>query len=98
MGIYDLPAVIQFISNTTGQGGDIQYVGHSMGTTMFYVFSSLKPEIAKLVKLMVSLAPVAYMQNVRSPIRYLTPFVSEEQVSYVFSTLIIFQYKNLNGN
>ncbi|XP_044749500.1 lipase 3-like [Coccinella septempunctata] len=79
MGVYDLPAVIQFISTTTGKGGQILYVGHSMGTTMFYVFSSLKPEIAKLVKFMVSLAPVAYMKYVRSPIRYLTPFVNEEQ-------------------
>ncbi|XP_045480546.1 lipase 3-like [Harmonia axyridis] len=79
MGVYDLPAVIQFISTTTGKGGEILYVGHSMGTTMFYVFSSLRPEIAKLVKLMVSLAPVAYMKNVRSPIRYLTPFICEEE-------------------
>ncbi|KAK9875608.1 hypothetical protein WA026_009407 [Henosepilachna vigintioctopunctata] len=79
MGVYDLPAVIEHISNTTGRGGDILYVGHSMGTTMFFVFSSLKPEVAKLVKLMVSLAPVAYMKQVRSPIRYLTPFVNEGQ-------------------
>ncbi|KAL3266972.1 hypothetical protein HHI36_011121 [Cryptolaemus montrouzieri] len=79
MGVYDLPAVIRFISKTTGKGGDILYVGHSMGTTMFFVFSSLKPEIAKLVKFMVALAPVAYMKHVRSPIRYLTPFVNEEQ-------------------
>lgn len=78
MGIYDLPAVLQHISNETSKGGEILYVGHSMGTTMFYVLASMKPDVAKMVKFMVSFAPVALMTHVRSPIRYLTPFCDEE--------------------
>lgn len=74
MGYYDLPAVIHHISNITNKPGEILYAGHSMGTTMFFVFAATRPEIAKNVKLMVALAPVAYMTHVRSPIRYLAPF------------------------
>jgi len=36
MGVYDVPAVLNHILTTTGQP-DIYYVGHSMGTTMFFV-------------------------------------------------------------
>lgn len=80
MGIYDLPAALYHVSNVTQKPGEIIYIGHSMGTTMFFVFSSLRPQIAKNVKGMVALAPVAYMTHIRSPIRYLTPFVFDIQV------------------
>jgi len=36
MGVYDVPAVMDHILKTTGQP-DLYYVGHSMGTTMFFV-------------------------------------------------------------
>nr|CAI5829899.1 unnamed protein product [Callosobruchus analis] len=81
MGTRDLPAVLYYVSNTTNQLGELIYVGHSMGTTMFFVFSSLLPQAAKNVKLMVALAPVAYMTHIRSPIRYLAPFSSDIDVS-----------------
>lgn len=80
MGIYDLPAALYHVSNVTQRSGDIIYIGHSMGTTMFFILSSMRPQIAKNVKVMVALAPVAYMTHVRSPIRYLTPFVYDIQV------------------
>mgnify|MGYP000005750905 CR=1 FL=1 len=63
MGIYDLPAVIDHVLATTGQS-DIFYVGHSMGTTMFYVLESEKPEYVSKVRHMISLAPIAYMEHV----------------------------------
>ncbi|RZC36181.1 lipase 3, partial [Asbolus verrucosus] len=74
MGYYDLPASLYYVSNTTGKLGEIIYVGHSMGTTMFFVFASTRPQDAKNVKFMAALAPVAYMTHVKSPIRYLSPF------------------------
>uniref|UniRef100_A0A6P7GTJ9 Lipase n=1 Tax=Diabrotica virgifera virgifera TaxID=50390 RepID=A0A6P7GTJ9_DIAVI len=78
MGIYDLPAIVSYISNITGKGGDLLYIGHSMGTTQFFVFSSLFPKLAaKHIKLMVGLAPTAYMTHIRSPIRYLAPFSND---------------------
>lgn len=80
MGIHDLPASLQYVANTTQKPGEIIYIGHSMGTTMFFVFSSTLPEVAKNVQIMVALAPVAYMTHLRSPIRYLSPFVYDFQV------------------
>ena len=41
MGVYDVPAVIDYILTTTGQP-DLFYVGHSMGTTMFFVILLMK--------------------------------------------------------
>lgn len=74
MGVFDLPAALYYVSNTTNKPGEILYIGHSMGTTMFFVLASTKPQVAKNVKLMIALAPVAYMTHVKSPIRYLSPF------------------------
>ncbi|CAH0561483.1 unnamed protein product [Brassicogethes aeneus] len=77
MGIYDLPAALKYVGEVTKMEGEIIYIGHSMGTTQFFVFSSLLPEKAKTVKMMVGLAPVAYMTHIKSPIRYLSPFVNK---------------------
>ncbi|CAH1984657.1 unnamed protein product [Acanthoscelides obtectus] len=74
MGTHDLPAVLYYVTNTTDQPGQVIYIGHSMGTTMFFIFSSLLPQAAKNVKLMIALAPVAYMTHIKSPIRYFAPF------------------------
>lgn len=81
MGIYDLPAMLNHVSNITGKEGDVIYIGHSMGTTMFYVYASLFPEIASsAVRLMVGLAPVAYTTHIKSPIRYLAPWANDFEV------------------
>ncbi|KAL6417511.1 hypothetical protein ACFW04_012681 [Cataglyphis niger] len=73
LGIYDLPAMITFITKKRSQPLHT-YIGHSMGTTTFYVMSSERPEITGMVKLMISLAPTAFINHMRSPIRYLIPF------------------------
>lgn len=80
MGVKDLPAVLSYIGSTTGNDEEIVYIGHSMGTTMFFIMASELPDVAKRVKLMVGLAPVAYMTHIRSPIRYLAPWVNDFQV------------------
>lgn len=83
MGIYDIPAALSHVSNITGKGGDIIYIGHSMGTTMFFIFSSLLPKTAQLIKVMVGLGPAAYMTHIRSPVRYLAPFSNDLEVSNI---------------
>jgi lysosomal acid lipase/cholesteryl ester hydrolase len=40
MGVYDVPAVIDYVLGVTGQE-QLQWVGHSMGTTMFFIGKSL---------------------------------------------------------
>ncbi|KAI5702933.1 hypothetical protein M8J75_005719 [Diaphorina citri] len=73
MGYFDLPAEIDFILNKTDHTQMI-YIGHSMGTTMFYVLTSQRPEYNEKLLGAISLAPVAYLSRTRSPIRYLAPF------------------------
>ncbi|XP_039291399.1 lipase 3-like [Nilaparvata lugens] len=62
MGIYDLPAQIDFILTTTGQK-KLYYIGFSMGTTASYVLLSQRPEYNKKIERMISMAPVAFMDR-----------------------------------
>jgi lysosomal acid lipase/cholesteryl ester hydrolase len=71
MGTRDLPAVIDFILRTTG-AQQIFYAGHSQGTTEFYVLCSERPEYNSKIRAMFSLAPVAFMSNVVSPMLRMT--------------------------
>lgn len=72
MGVYDIPAQLKYISSARQQTGNIIYIGYSMGTTASYIYSSRNPqESAKLLKMIVSLAPVAYMKNIISPLRFI---------------------------
>lgn len=85
MGIYDLPAAIEYVSNITRRSGQIIYIGHSMGTTMFFVFSSVMPDFAsKHIKAMVALAPVANLTDIKSPIKYFAPWIDTLDVSLLF--------------
>jgi len=79
MGVYDLPAMILHITNITSQPLHT-YIGHSMGTTASYVMAAERPEIARMVRLIISFAPVAFMTHIRSPIRFLTPFAGNIEV------------------
>ena len=67
---YDFPAIINYIINTTGQES-IFYVGHSQGTTMAFAHLSQNPDLNKKIKLFVALGPVATLQHVVSPIKYI---------------------------
>ena len=80
MGKYDLPAMIDRILLVTGQD-KIFYVGHSMGTTGFMVMANERPEYQDHIHLANFLAPVAYVDHMKSPIRYLAPFSQSIGVS-----------------
>ncbi|KAI5646274.1 alpha/beta hydrolase fold domain-containing protein [Phthorimaea operculella] len=67
LGRYDLPATVDFILRETGKP-KLKYVGFSQGTAIFYVMASERPEYAAKISLMVSLAPVAWIPNVKSPL------------------------------
>lgn len=73
IGLYDLPGMIDYMLNRTGNEKVI-YIGHSQGTTSFFVMASLKPEYNNKTALMIALSPVAFMTNVKSPlVRLLAP-------------------------
>ena len=90
MGIYDLPAVFDYVYNVTRR--KIVYIGHSMGTTMSFVFlsnSTLRNRYSKIIKKVMGLAPVAYMAHVKTPFKNLAYVMNEIKV---FTTL----YRNSN--
>ena len=67
MGIYDIPAVINYINSVNKSGEKIIYIGHSQGTSM--MFSGLTHKFdfyKKNIKLFVALAPVARIANIGS--------------------------------
>ncbi|RZC35006.1 Abhydro lipase domain containing protein [Asbolus verrucosus] len=75
IAIYDIPAIIDFIKTETGKKNKIIYIGHSMGTSISYVYASLKPEDAvNNLKSIVSLAPIAYMDHIAPFAKVLAPF------------------------
>ncbi|XP_055375623.1 lipase 1-like [Condylostylus longicornis] len=67
IGIYDLPATIDYILNVTNYE-KIHYIGHSQGTTIFWVMGSERPEYNNKILSMQALAPIAYLNKVRSPL------------------------------
>nr|CAD7402545.1 unnamed protein product [Timema cristinae] len=80
MGLYDLPAALELSLEVTGQK-QLYYIGHSMGTTMFFVLASSRPKYtATKVKAMFALAPVAFLEHAKSPIRILAPFSHDIEV------------------
>ena len=67
MGIYDIPAVINYINSINKSGEKIIYFGHSQGTSL--MFSGLTQKFdfyMKNIKLFVALAPVARLANIGS--------------------------------
>ncbi|XP_015182224.1 PREDICTED: lipase 3-like isoform X2 [Polistes dominula] len=67
VGYYDLPAIIDYVLEETANS-ELSYVGYSQGTTAFYVMGSERPEYNAKVKVMVSLAPIAFLYNQQSPL------------------------------
>ena len=64
MGTKDLPAFIDFVLDRTGLES-ISYVGHSEGTTQFFLGASLMPEyFSEKINLSILLAPVAKTTNI----------------------------------
>ncbi|OAD53405.1 Lipase 3 [Eufriesea mexicana] len=67
LGIYDIPAIIDYILDRTIYE-KLFYIGHSQGSTQFWVTMSQKPNYNTKVKLMIGLAPVAFTGNIRGPL------------------------------
>ncbi|XP_052891371.1 gastric triacylglycerol lipase-like [Anopheles moucheti] len=66
MGYYDLPAVIDYILQLTG-ARQLNYIGHSQGTTVFFVMASSRPEYNEKIAHMYALSPAVCLKRVRSP-------------------------------
>lgn len=80
MGKYDLPAVIKYISTSTYKA-DTYFIGHSMGATALLVLLSTRPEYNRKFKSAILLAPLAFMYDVKGPLKRLTDFHSHVNMS-----------------
>ncbi|XP_017486992.1 PREDICTED: lipase 3-like [Rhagoletis zephyria] len=77
LGIYDLPAMFEYVLRTTMKDS-LHYVGHSMGTTTFMVLMSLMPWYMERIRTAHLLAPVVYIDNQQSPLmRFTSPILGK---------------------
>lgn len=67
LGNFDVPSIIDYILNVTGEM-KLFYIGHSQGTTNFFIMASLRPEYNTKIYLSIQLAPIAYFKYFNSPI------------------------------
>ncbi|CAH0713078.1 unnamed protein product, partial [Brenthis ino] len=73
IGYYDLPSMIDYALGVSNSS-TLKYIGHSQGSTAFFVMASEREEYNKKVTLMVALSPVAFMGKIKSPlVRLLAP-------------------------
>ncbi|XP_042314718.1 lipase member M-like [Sceloporus undulatus] len=84
MGLYDLPAMINVIQQTTGQK-QIYYVGHSQGATLGFLAFSLRPEVAAKIKLFFVFAPAYTLHNSKGPVIRLL-FFPDTILKIIFGT------------
>lgn len=59
---YDIPNSIDYILKQTGDTS-LYYVGFSMGTTIYFIFASTRPEYQSKVRLASLLSPVAKLEH-----------------------------------
>lgn len=84
IGMIDLPTMIDYVLEKTNYE-KLHYIGHSQGTTSFFVMASERPEYNNKILSMQALAPVAYMSNLRSPLlRLANIFLNTIDVSAFF--------------
>ena len=73
MGLYDIPAVINYINSVNKSGEKIIYFGHSQGTSL--MFSGLTQKFdfyKKNIKLFVALAPVVRLTHIGKTLNFLS--------------------------
>lgn len=80
MAAYDLPAMFDHVTRTTGQT-QVHYVGHSQGTLIGFAGFTSNKTLAAMVKQFFALAPVAKVYHIKSPVRLLAPWARDINVS-----------------
>ncbi|XP_050674374.1 lipase 1-like [Leptidea sinapis] len=66
-GYYDLPAIIDHVLNASNKE-KVYFIGHSQGTTDFFIMTSIRPEYNNKIHLSIQLAPVAYLKHLKIPL------------------------------
>ena len=79
MARYDLPAMLNYVPNTTKMAL-LPYIGHSQGTLMAFAEFSINKDLARKVNVFIALDPVATAKYITSPIKYLAPILKDPEV------------------
>lgn len=88
IGIYDLPAIIDYILEKTNNNG-VYYCGHSQGSTSFYIMGSERPAYNNKIIVYVHSAPIAYSGHFGSPVfKSFAELQRFDRVSKLFRKLI----------
>ena len=81
MAQYDLPAMLNKVLDTTGEE-KLFYIGHSMGTTTYMAMTNMYPEMNDKIILANFLAPIAFVEHMRSPIALIAPITNIIEVGW----------------
>ncbi|CAI6367428.1 unnamed protein product [Macrosiphum euphorbiae] len=81
VGKYDLPSSIDYILSMTNSS-QLHYIGYSMGSCVFFIMASERPEYQPKIRSQISLAPVAFLSNTRSSLRFMAPYAKMLNVVY----------------
>ncbi|KAI8434031.1 hypothetical protein MSG28_012182 [Choristoneura fumiferana] len=85
-GYYDLPAIIDYILEATGEKS-LQSIAHSQGTMNFFVLLSSKPEYNDKLKVFIAMAPIAYLHNLIPPVSIIVSIPQPEDATLNFTGL-----------
>lgn len=80
MGKYDLPATIDYVLQIT-YSDQVFCIGHSMGTAIFFVMASVRPEYNSKVKAFFSAGTGIYLENMTSDTKYAVKLIYLLRVS-----------------
>lgn len=87
MGHYDLPAVIDYIKDINDNNVNLHYIGHSLGTTALLALLSVFPRYNRVIKSAILLAPIAYMYEIKGPLRLLAEFYKRNEYFRKYESL-----------
>lgn len=83
MGVYDLPAMVDYILGKTGRSY-VLYTAHGQGTTVSFVGNIYHPELANKIKAFFNMGPLAYLYRSTSLLlQLLTKAEPLETVRYI---------------
>lgn len=90
IGLYDIPTMVDFILKATNEE-KLFYIGHSRGTTSFFVMCSERPEYNKKIRAMAAMAPVTYMNHIPNPLFHIAAY--NMQILQVIKNMNSCKYK-----
>ncbi|XP_066477513.1 lysosomal acid lipase/cholesteryl ester hydrolase-like [Tiliqua scincoides] len=94
MGYYDIPAVLYFILNKTGQP-QLYYVGHSQGTAIGFIAFSSWPKLAKKIKVFFCLGPTTTLNYATTPLLKFLPYMPKILLQVSLSWVILLGNKQV---